>query len=110
MIQVCGINGKRCNHPIHSFLKQIPGIGYLLFITFSRMGDQQIISGFCRHLFNSCKHRINKVALQFMNNTANRIGLLTPEISCKIIGSITHLFRQIKNPFAGFQADQRIIF
>src|SRR5258708_8116674 len=110
MIQVFCVEGEGGYQAIHSFMEEVMGIGGFLPIGLGGMPDDQVVTRFGGHFLDTGQYGADELAIQFMYDDADRIGLLFSEVAGKIVGAIAHFFGHIGDPFAGSYVDGRMVF
>ena len=107
MSKAIGIIGQRYQQAINPVVEHRFGTFNLFLERFGRLTDNEVVPVIIGNVFdpgNNCRH---KITIKPRHNYTNRICSLIPEITGKVIGTITHLLGEISNLFFLFSCLQQ---
>lgn len=110
VVHFTGIEGEGGDQAVDAFVEKVVGVGGFFPVGLGGMANDQIVTGFCSDPLDPGKDRAYELALELMDYDADRIGLLHPQVAREAIGAVAHLLRGIRDPFAGFDIDGRMVF
>ena len=110
VVHLAGIKGEGSDQSVDAFVEKVVGVGGFFPIGLGGMADDEVIAGFCGDFFDPGEDGADELALELMDNDADGVGLLHPQVAGEAIGSIAQLLGGIHDAFAGFDIDGRMIF
>jgi len=110
VIHLFRVEGQGGDEPIHSFVEEVVGVGGFFPVGLGGVADDEIITGFGHYLFDAGEDGADELAFQFVDDNADSIGLLHPQVAGKAIGAVAHLFGGVHDPLARLYIDGGMVF
>ena len=110
VIQVCGVEGEGGDEAVHAFVEEVVCVGGLFAIGLGGVADDEVVTGLGHDFFDAGEDGAYELAFKLVDDDADGVGLLHPEVAGEAVGAVAHFFGGVHDPLPCFAIDGGVVF
>lgn len=110
VFQVGGVEGEAGDEAVDAFVEEVVGVGGFFAIGFGGMSYNKIVACFGRYLFDAGEDGADELAFELMDDDADGVGFLHPQVGGEAVGAVAHFARGVHDALARFYIDSGVVF
>jgi len=110
VVEVCGVEGEGGDEAVDAFMEEVVCIGGFFAVGLGGMADDEVVTGLGHNLLDAGEDGAYELAFKLVDDDADGVGLLHPEVAGEAVGAVAHFFSGVHDALPRFTIDSRVVF